>query len=76
MQIHIDQNIGQNGEPDKAELITPTHQKPYWKATHQITHIFGSEVNAAPIEAIGTTREQALERLQEKKRQFNESLWI
>lgn len=47
----------------------------YWKATQQITHLFGSEVDAAPLVGIGRTQEIAIQRLQQKRKEFQESLW-
>lgn len=47
----------------------------YWHAEQDISSIFGSEVEGC-CSGIGRTKEQALERLAEDKRELYESLWI
>lgn len=55
--------------------VNNAHGQHYWKAVAQIGTIFGSEVEGE-ISAMGSTREQALERLVEERRKFYESLWF
>lgn len=76
----VDVNIGQVDNGVTVEEINSEHGQHYWKATTQITGIFGadlSEQGGGPIlEGIGTTEVQARERLKVKLKEFNDSLWF
>lgn len=48
----------------------------YWKAIQPVTHLFGSVVDAAPLEGIGKTQELALQRLEQARKELYESIWI
>lgn len=56
------------------EEIHNAHGQHYFKASADIGSIFGYEVHGG-IDAIGPTREIALERLKEKRKHLYESLW-
>lgn len=71
---HYDCTPGLTMEGAVLELI-PNHGNPCWKATAQIGTIFGSEVEGQ-IEAYGSTKEIAIERLGEERRKLHESLWL
>lgn len=70
-----DRRVGHTGRY-QVEEITNDYGQHYFKATHTPTHIFGSEVDAAPLFGYGATREIALERLEKEIDKFNEALWI
>lgn len=59
-------------------VVTEIHSgngQHYFKAVAQIGTIFGAEVHGE-IEAIGSTREQALEHLAVERKKLYESLWV
>lgn len=68
-------NIGITMDGDiKIEEIRNEHGQHYFKASQEIGTIFGSEVDGA-IEAIGASKQQALERLKEEQKKLADSLW-
>jgi hypothetical protein len=73
--IHCDTNIGQNTGGVSVEEITNCHGQHYFRASTTVTHLFGMKIHAAPTVGIGATREIAIERMQQKLKEFNDSLW-
>lgn len=75
----ISTNIGQVDNGVDVEVRRNTDGSSYYRASTKITHIFGSEINNGEgylIEAFGTTKEQACQRLDKELRDFNDSLWF
>lgn len=68
-------NIGQSVGGVTIEHLRNTDGTMYYKASTRVTHIFGSPIEAGECEGIGTTPEQARERLDKELRDFNDSLW-
>ena len=76
--IHIDTNIGQTHGGVNVREVTSVNGQVYWKASCEIDSIFGVELEegSGPVmTGIGATKEQALERMREECRKFNESLF-
>jgi len=65
-------NIGQNDDGVRVEQLPDGT----FKAWTKITHIFGSEVDAAPLEGFGGTEAGARAALEKELRDFNDSLWL
>lgn len=74
MNMHIDCEPGLIMESAKVLEIHNAHGQHYWKATKRIGSIFGAEVEGE-LEGIGTTKEQAVERLKQEQAKLYESLW-
>jgi len=70
-----DKHVGMDGG-SQVEEIRNDHGQHYFKASYTPTHLFGSEVDAAPLFGYGATRELALERLEKEIEKFNESIWL
>ena len=68
-------NIGQIDDGVVVQEKRNTDGSTYWTASSTITHIFGSEIDAAPLVGYGTTEQQARERLALELKRFNDSLW-
>jgi hypothetical protein len=73
LQIHMDCQPGLQMDGVTWEQL-PNHGQPCWRATQKIGSIFGSEVDGE-LHGIGATKDVALERLAEERRQLHESLW-
>jgi len=74
----IDSNVGMTTEGFKIEEIHNDHGQHYFKATTRVNSIFGHEFSddeCGKLEAIGKTREIAIERLKKELKDFNDSLW-
>lgn len=56
------------------EEVSSCHGQHYWKASVRIDSIFGSQVEGG-IDAIGPTREKALENLAIERERLYESIW-
>jgi hypothetical protein len=69
-------NIGQVDDDVRVEQRRNTDGSLYWCASAKVTHIFGSPVEAEPLEGFGTTEAQARERLKAELKDFNDSLWF
>lgn len=63
-----------NGDIEIAELPNALGGT-YWKATQPIGSLFGSPVHG-DLEGIGSTKEQALERLKEDRDRLYEGIWL
>lgn len=68
-------NIGQVDNGTRVIEKRNTDGTLYFEASTRITHIFGSECEAAPLYGYGPTKEIAIERLEVALKKFNDSLW-
>ncbi len=71
MNAFVCSNIGQNDDGVHVEQL----KDGTFRAWTRITHIFGSQVDAAPIEGFGGTEADARAALTKELRDFNDSLW-
>jgi len=69
-------NIGHTSNGVTIEEFTDCKGRQAYRAYVFVQNIFGCDVNGPCLEGIGLTKEQALERLEQKKSDFNDSLWI
>lgn len=70
----VDDSIGLTMQGVTWKEGTDSFGKHYWQATQQIGTMFGAEVQGE-IEAIGLTKEIALERLAVERKKLNDSMW-
>lgn len=77
MSIHIHECCTPGLTMDGVVLteIHNCHGQHYFKAVAQIGTIFGAEVEGE-LTGIGSTKEQALKRLDEERHKLHESLWV
>lgn len=78
MSLFICKNIGQSDDGIRIEQKRDIHGNPCFVASTTITSIFGSDpalTQGPTLVGIGTTEEQARERLEKELRDFNDSLW-
>jgi hypothetical protein len=76
MHIHIDTQVGFDCDGIVVEEKTDIHGKKCWKASITPTHLFGMEVDAAPIEGIGRTKKEAIERMNKNQKEFYDGMWV
>lgn len=75
VHCHTDKHVGMVGGYDVQE-ITNDYGQHYFKASWTCTHMFGSEIEAAPLFGYGATREIAIERLEKEMKEFNDAMWV
>jgi hypothetical protein len=73
--IHIDRQVGFNADGIEIKEKTDLKGEKCFVASITPTHLFGMEVDAAPIEGIGRTKEEAIERMNVEQKKFYEAMW-